>query len=156
MNSNRIAEMMHTMGKLIYLANQGASADATIEGAITAVTVQNAAASGSADPYNELQVFAAPFLQQSLSITQALDRIATLSSTAIGNYLRAVALELNVAPTAAPAVVAAGLATSMQGTGDTVYPSGTIANYFDATFGADLPTSVTPSIPDSIVSVTIY
>jgi hypothetical protein len=155
MNSNRVAEIMYTVGKLLYLAEQGTTASANIEAAMTAVQIQNASASGSADPYNELQVFTSPLLQQSLSITQAIDRIGNLTSAGIGYYLRAIVGELNVAPTAAPANIAAALGIAMQSSGDTVYPSGTIANYFANTFGANLPTNPAPSIPDSIITVTI-
>lgn len=155
MNSNRIQEVFNTIGKLLYIDQQGDTYADALKDAVVALEQQHVSASGSADPYNELQLFVGPSLTSVRPIVMALDRVGMVAKASVDNLLRVVASEVGCTMSDPPATILAGIRADMLSAGEDVAPSGSVWRYFFSNYGVQLPTDPNPSIEDTIITVSI-
>lgn len=156
MNDDRINEVFRTVGKLLYLNELGVAYGSGVKAAIVALQDQTASASGSANPYAELQNFIGPMLNNTRTIVQSLDRVPLVARSGVDTYLRAIAPELGETIGTAPATIATALKEAMVSAAQFVEPSGAFADYFNDNYSVALPSNEVATIPDSLISITIY
>lgn len=156
MESNRIQEVFRTIGKLLYIDDIGESYATGIKAAVVALQEQTAAASGAADPYAELQSFIGPALNSTRPVVQSLERLPLIARAGVDSYLRAIAPELGQNASTTPATIANALRGQMVSNDDSVEPSGAFADYFTSNYAVALPTDDPATVPDTLITITVY
>lgn len=156
MDSSRIHEVFRVAGKLIALGQTGEQYAEDIKAHVVATEEQVVAASGSPDPFAALLSFTVPLVGSMRNITQGLDRIPLVARAGLDNYLRTVAPELDESASAPPATLVNALKSAMQAAGDSVEPSGSFADYFMGQYAVALPQDEDATVPDSLITITVY
>jgi hypothetical protein len=153
MNSDRINEVFQGLGKFIKLAEIGAAYASGVKVHMVATLQQFGQQVGGADYYDDLISVVIPLETRTQPTVAALERVPNVAKAAVESYLRTMAPEVNAATTASFASILTNLKNDMAAAGHTVYPSGTLFNYFNNNFGfTGFPTSNTPTIPNDWVS----
>jgi hypothetical protein len=153
MTGPRIQHIFKLFSKMIRLAEIGVADASGLKSHMVAVSDQFGQQGGGLDLYDDLTTVVMPLTTRIQAAAAALDRVPTLAKASAEIYVRVIGSEIGEPATASPATILNALKAQMALAGQTIYPSGTVWNYFNSNFAFNqFPTSLTPSIPDSWVS----
>lgn len=154
MTGTRIQEVFKGFGKFARLAEIGVASASGIRAHVLATHQQFGQQTGGT--YDDITRVVVPLVTNMRPVEQAIDRVLSQAKVAADAYLRTIGNEMNQPATASSAAILNALKLNMVATSQTIAPSGKVWNYFQQTYGViDLPTSNTPSLPDSIVTTSI-
>jgi hypothetical protein len=157
MTSARIIEIFKGIGKIIKLSDLGVADASGVKAQMVATVQQFGAQAGGADYWDDYTQVVGPLQERMKPTVAALDRIPAVAKASVEAYLRTIAPELNQSASASTTAILDALKAQMVAAGRTIAPSGNqFYNYFRNNFGyAALPTSGTPNIPDSWITISI-
>lgn len=154
MDDNRIIDIWLGFGKIINLSTAAAAQTSAVQTAVTNTLRQFGRQDGDgADLYDDMLKVVVPLETRVQPTVAAMARIPSLAKATMEAYFRVLGDELGLPVNAQTSSILNAIRDDMAEQGETIYPSGALFNYFQATQGySGFPTSLAPTIPDAWIS----